>query len=119
MKRTKWMIGLSSYQLAAPVIAAFALQSDPLNNAITAHGGAAVQSVATIRIVGQSTAGGTTQPVTISADLGADAAIRLDYTGAASRSMVRSSSAGVFQIVQRKKSVLPRHVGLFAEWDML
>src|SRR5262249_51028767 len=43
---------------------------------------------------------------------------RLDYTGAASRSIV-TSPAGVFQIVQRKRSVLPPHVGLFAEWDML
>lgn len=64
------------------------LPADPLNAALSAHGGAAVDSVSAIQLVGQSTDWNGTLPVTITAQI--DGHIRFDYGQPVQRSLVHT-----------------------------
>ncbi len=100
--------------LLAPAILA-AQAADPFAAAVTAHGGAAVAAVQRIRITGQSTRGGMTVPVTISAIM--DGRLRLDYGQTAARSIVRAPAP--FDLVNGQRIPKPAHTGAFAQLDML
>jgi hypothetical protein len=108
-----WFIALL---LLVPALAVAQSPVDVFTAALNQHGGAAVDSVATIHIDGQSTDRNGTLPVAITAEL--DGHIRFDYGKPVVRSLVHTPQ---YEFIVRGSQVehKQQHVELFATLDML
>jgi hypothetical protein len=94
------------------------LPADVFQAAIVAHGGAALNAINTVRIIGQSTSPSGSTAVQISANL--DGRIRLDYGDALKpKRTVIQTPAGQMVITGEKVQYKPPHVDLFGQLDWL
>ena len=90
--------------------------ADAFTNALTQHGGAAVDAVSALQITGTSTDSNGTSALTITAEF--DGRIRFDYGQPVTRSLVQTSQG---QFVLHGTRVEPKQafVGVFGAVDML
>lgn len=106
--------------LILAVLASPAFAQEPsgvMTRAVAEHGGAALQSVQTLRLTGESSAKAVSTPVVISADL--DGYVRYDYGQPITRSWIHEPD-GEFEIRGQQAAIIKQpHVGLFAGLDFL
>lgn len=114
---------LQRFWIALAWIAAFpvlAAAQDPLERAVTAHGGQALNGVARIRMEGTSVTEGRTQRVVITASVQPTTeALRIDYGEPVSRSFINTGGNGALEVRGTNHLRYSPNVGAFAQMDML
>lgn len=110
-----WIYCITCVLAVSPSIVV-AQAPNALTSVLAAHGGAALSALHTLRLTGQSTRNGKTQPVTIWA--AADGRVRFDYGQPVTHSVVRGVPLP-FDIVNGRLAPKPPHTDAFAQLDLL